>query len=275
MSSDTVAIVVPCYKAELNATEQIAYRRIWEVYGHVPIIMMAPPWLDTIGYVAEHPTLKVERFEFRTVRDYSQLLLQSHFYERFRAQRYILIYQLDCYILRDELGAWCERGYDYIGAPLFCDFEPVQPEGKLWRVGNGGFSLRNVESALKVLASRKRYQTPKQHWTTTRPSDTTVGKAKWGLEGFLKFTRFHNDVRWATLCNFHEDVFWSVDALHFLPEFKIPDLQTGLQFAFDYAPAYCYEQAGRRLPFACHAWPRYDLPFWQRFIPEAASLPVA
>lgn len=272
MSAQEVAIVVPCYKTQLSPSERISYRRIWEIYGHLPLIMMAPPDLDVSGFMAEHPTLKVERFAFRTVRDYSQLLLQADFYQRFSSYRYILIYQLDCYILRDELQSWCDQGYDYIGAPLFHDFEPPQPEGKLWRVGNGGFSLRNVQAALDVLASRRRYQTPRQHWSQSRPGPGIGQKTKWLVDGALKTTRFHNDVRWAVLCNFHEDVFWSVDAPHFLPGFKLPDLATGLRFAFDYAPAYCYEQAGKRLPFACHAWQRYDLPFWKHFIPEAAAL---
>jgi len=274
MSQNLVAIVVPCYKRELSATERIAYRRLWELYSHLPIVMMAPPWLDVSDYVAEHPSLKVERFEFLTVRDYSQLLLQSHFYERFRDFHYILIYQLDCYFLRDELLEWCQRGYDYIGSPLFHGYEPPQPEGKLWCVGNGGFSLRNVEAALKVLASRKRYLTPIQYWAQTPSEPGLFSKITRFFSGLLRLTRIHNDIRWATLSNFNEDIFWSINAPHFWPGFKLPDLKTGLQFAFDYAPAHCYEQAGHRLPFACHAWQRYDLPFWQKFIPEAATLPV-
>lgn len=265
----SVAIVIPCYKASRNACEQLAWRRIWELYGHLPIVLIAPPGLDASLFLAERPTLRIERFPFHTVREYSQLLLQREFYERFRAFDYILIHQLDAYLLRDELAAWCQRGFDYVGAPLFHGFEPAEPAGKLWRVGNGGFSLRRVEAAIKVLSSTRRYRSPGQHWAERPQSDASFARRlRWLGEGLLNVTRIHNDVRWATLSNFNEDIFWSVDAVHFWPEFRVPDIEMGLRFAFDYAPAYCYEQTGQQLPFGCHAWARYDPGFWRRFIPS-------
>jgi len=273
MHKDLVAIVVPCYKRELSPDERLSYRRIWSLYGHLPIILMVPEALDVSHFVAEQPSLRIERFSFRTLRDYSQLLLNPAFYARFQQYRFILIHQLDAYVLRDELAEWCERGYDYIGAPLFHDFEPAEPVGKLWRVGNGGFSLRNVEAALHVLNSRRRFLTPQQYWKQTGDPARFAAKLRRVLEALSKATRWHNDVRWATLCNFHEDVFWSVDAAHFWPRFKTADLKTGLQFAFDYAPAYCFEQNEGQLPFGCHAWPRYDAPFWRQYIPEMTASP--
>ena len=278
MSPKPVAIIVAFHKkrSEFDAVQLISYQRLWDLYGNgpIPIILAAPTWLDTTGYTDEHPGMRVERFDFRTYRDYNQLLLDPHFFERFQDYQYILIHDLDCYILRDELEEWCLKGYDFIGAPIFRDYEPAQPEGKLSHVGNGGLSLRNVRSALQVLGSRKRYLTPSQYWEQTPAQPGLFAKMQRFFNGLLRLTRIHNDIRWATLSNFHEDIFWSIDAAHFWPDFKVPNVETGLQFSFDYAPAYCYEQNGRRLPFGCHAWQRYDLPFWKTYIPEAADLPV-
>jgi hypothetical protein len=45
-------------------------------------------------------------------------MLSIDFYKRFRDYKFILIYQLDAYVFRDELEYWCEQDYDFIGAPL-------------------------------------------------------------------------------------------------------------------------------------------------------------
>lgn len=47
---------------------------------------------------------------------------------------------------------------------------------------------------------------------------------------------------------------------------KFPDLKTALQFSFDLDPKGSYQANQFQLPFACHAWQRYDLEFWRPFI---------
>ena len=39
-----------------------------------------------------------------------------------------------------------------------------------------------------------------------------------------------------------------------------------LEFSFELAPRYCFMMNGRRLPFGCHAWFRYDREFWEPFL---------
>ena len=56
----------------------------------------------------------------------------------------------------------------------------------------------------------------------------------------------------------NEDYFWSDEAVHFYPEFKVASFEDGLRFAFEVAPRLCLELNGGKLPFGCHAWPRYD-----------------
>jgi hypothetical protein len=59
------------------------------------------------------------------------------------------------------------------------------------------------------------------------------------------------------------DYFWSDEAVKYWPDFKIASVETGLKFAFEVAPRWCFERNGGRLPFGCHAWPRYDRAFWE------------
>ena len=118
--------------------------------------------------------MKEENFDdafFTDIHAYNTLMLSPEFYERFTAYRYILIAQLDTYIFRDELQAWCARGYDYVGAPWivrdiyrhplmrlcsaikkrYCE-ATGKPNSQVTgnKVGNGGLSLRKVESHLRV-----------------------------------------------------------------------------------------------------------------------------
>jgi hypothetical protein len=36
--------------------------------------------------------------------------LSASFYERFLDTKYILIYQLDAFVFKDELQEWCDKG---------------------------------------------------------------------------------------------------------------------------------------------------------------------
>lgn len=47
---------------------------------------------------------------------------------------------------------------------------------------------------------------------------------------------------------------------------RFPDLETALRFSFDLDPKGSYRENHFSLPFACHAWHRYDLEFWRPFM---------
>jgi hypothetical protein len=62
-------------------------------------------------------------------------------------------------------------------------------------------------------------------------------------------------------CN--NDYFWSFEAKEYLPEFKVASVEDGMRFAFEAAPRECFERVGRKLPFGCHAWAKFDRSFWE------------
>jgi hypothetical protein len=104
------------------------------------------------------PGFKIVHFDsscFSGITAYNRLLLSKHFYETFKDYEYILIYQLDCLVFSDQLKQWCDGGWDYVGAPWLENHkEKAEPGDQFWAVGNGGLSLRRIESFLRVLRSR-------------------------------------------------------------------------------------------------------------------------
>ncbi len=234
------------------------------------ICFIAPESLDLSAVM--NPGESVERFDdefFTGIAGYNRLLTSSLFYERFVECRHLLICQLDCLVFRDELDAWCGKGVDYIAAPWFRKFLDDPREG-LWRVGNGGFSLRNVQSHLRVLRKKilQSYIYPYQGWS---PWEPTEAKDELGL--YQKLTPWYRTwnpfARWTTIEEEllrhprNEDLFWALEAPKFDPSFRVSSAEEALPFAFEMAPRWCYEQNGMRLPFGCHAWARYDRGFWE------------
>jgi hypothetical protein len=70
----------------------------------------------------------------------------------------------------------------------------------------------------------------------------------------------------------NEDLFWSLEAPKFDASFRIATAEEALPFAFEMAPRWCFEKNGNKLPFACHAWARYDRDFWASVLKENGFL---
>jgi hypothetical protein len=232
---EEVAVMIPVYKPSLSPYELISLRRCVQVLGQRRLVLVGPEGLDLTAYRNEWRSFDTRVFEpkwFTSISAYSRLLLSPMLYEAFGASRFMLIYQLDAFVFRDELSAFCAEGFDYNGAPWIGDpwLESVRsllpPSMQDKCVGNGGLSLRHVEHSLRVL---------------------------------------HELRELATTWRGEEDLFWC----HYVPAysdaFKIADLSSALRFSFERSPAKCYELAGGKIPFGCHAWEKYDLDFWRPF----------
>ncbi len=64
----------------------------------------------------------------------------------------------------------------------------------------------------------------------------------------------------------HEDIFWAFEAPKMATNFRIPEPREALDFSFEMAPRYCFNVNSGRLPFGCHAWPKYDREFWETYL---------
>ena len=152
-----VVVAVPVYRAELSETEKSSFRQTTSVLGKKhSIVLFAPEGIDLTLYREIFPDFQVEYFPphcFGSIADYSRLLLSPDFYRRFSRYEWMLICQLDVWVLKDNLEYWCQQNYDYIGAPIPASWE-FYPGGKIYDiVGNGGFSLRRIASVIRVLES--------------------------------------------------------------------------------------------------------------------------
>ena len=271
--SQRAAVVVPMStRDELLPEEQISLLHLRRHLDNYDKYLVAPRRSDV-----EFPGFKTLKFAprfFGSVAAHNHLLMWRPFYESFQDYTYILIYHLDSLVFADHLQYWCEQGWDYIGAPwLPCDATPWVQEA---RVGNGGFTLMNVQSAINVLYERHR-QNPDTVWAdivTSRsaklaPVFKVMERISAAFPAWSSLARVVNYWRATQQPSFYgsnSDWFWSTESTRYLPSFRVASVQDGLRFAFEAAPRTCYEMNGRQLPFGCHAWMKFDPEFWKPYL---------
>lgn len=264
----SVAIVVPLSnRSTLTADEEISLRHLRHYLGGYDAYAVTPEGLDI-----EIPGLEPRPFDrsfFGSTAAHRRLMLSRGFYEAFRAYEYMLIYHLDALVFSDRLDEWCAAGYDYIGAPwLKSMFDPRLPvQAGLARAGNGGFSLRRVESFLRVLTS-DRYAVDPKTYAQKRYGNLPVRRkiATLPRRYALRLRALNNVRREVAGITYNEDFFWADRAVWFAPDFRVAPPEVALAFAFEAEPRACFEWNQRRLPFGCHAWPRYDRAFWEPYL---------
>lgn len=230
-----VAVVIPVYQRNLAESEQISLQQCQRVLGNYPICIVAPENLDTdfiATYIDHYTVIRFPDTYFLSPKTYNHLLVSEGFYQAFISFEYILIYQLDAYVFEDKLKDWCEKGYDYIGAPKLkkehlADKVSLLSEPILM---NGGLSLRNVKSILRYI----RYY------------------------GFFFNT-------WKA----NEDAMFSFAQRRAYPFrwlLKLPSWQEALAFSIEKNPQIGIQILGGELPFGCHAWEKYNPSFWRKYI---------
>lgn len=269
----TIATVVPLYKSKLSADEHVSidsfltHLKGYDFYAVVPQHMVN----GVEGLPSSFQYTSFPNRYFRNIDSYSKLLLSKEFYAAFLKYDYILIAQTDALVLSSDLQTWYEKDWDYIGAPWAKDFKTysgLEFEG----VGNGGFSLRNVSSALRVLNTKVSPLVdynfePKPRWWHWKRVKKVMLFLNW-------FRRFLPKISLESYLQKHyrggEDIFWGKYAKRFDPTFKVAPVEEALLFAFEADPAGSYQKTAGRLPFGCHAWARYDRNFWVRMglVPE-------
>jgi hypothetical protein len=266
---EKVTIVVPIYKSELNQLELSSLKQVISVLGHFPITFVTYPNLDVKAYKEICGQKKVDlsyfdkRF-FGNVWDYNKLLISKEFYTRFLSSEYILIYQLDAWVFRDELLEWCNKGYDYIGAPLYEGFGKAKEDSGFLGVGNGGLSLRKVKSYIKVLNSFAFIRSFKE----LKEKKYREGKTSkiQRIKLFLEYATANNTFHLFNDYDYNEDTFWGVIVSKKFKWFTVPDELTASRFSMELKAPFLYRTNKNTLPFGCHAWEKYHQDFWCEFI---------
>lgn len=261
-----VAVVVPLsFAPSFTAEERLSLRHLDRHLGRFDRFFVAPP-----GLAVDEPGFACLRFParyFGSAMAHRDLVVSPGFYAAFRDYRFILLYHLDALVFANELERWCDKGYDYIGAPWIPHPDAPYAGQAAYenKVGCGGFSLRRVEAFMRLLVSPVPAMTPGEYAKQQQPPKSTPERATNAIRRGLMHSSLLNNVRWelGRLPYLSEERFLANRAAHYLPEFNIAPVDEALRFAFECVPRHCFELNGRAMPFGCHAWQRYDRTFWE------------
>jgi len=280
MNKERCIIVVPVYKSSPSKAELASFNQLLKILGSHKICLITHKDLDVSTYLRQadghHITLQFEYFDkscFEGVKGYNRLCLSKDFYARFSAFEYMLIYQLDAWVFSDQLDTWCDKGYDYIGAPYSLVKTNFDIGFSYHWLGtrNGGFSLRKISYCLKLTSLKHRYLpyiTPKglliKEWQFLKYHNNPLWKkvGRVGLDIFSqvipKSFGYRNNRGYFLQGNENEDYYFSCDAQHAWGiTSNLPDWKEAARFSFEFHPDYLYHAIGDKLPFGCHAFEKY------------------
>lgn len=236
-----LVIVVPVYKEGLNPLEQFSVDYLLQKVPGRQIVFVGPKGLNRNYYSDRYRDIPFQPFEdrfFASIIGYNHLLLDPAFYRSFSEYDYMLIYQTDALIFRDDLDLWMARGFDYIGAPWPSGVEINLAVGRFAvgsgvnlkpYVGNGGFSLRSIPKSIEVL---KEFDDIREYWVK---------------------------------CGSSEDLFFAFMGM-LSESFAIPNQMIASRFALELDADKYYQMNGSEVPTGCHAWCKHDLEFWKKII---------
>ncbi|MCA9324585.1 hypothetical protein KDA23_00755 [Candidatus Saccharibacteria bacterium] len=246
----------------MSAAEEFSLRHSLEVLSAYDFFVICPSELLNYAsrirrdYLASFHIQTFPSKYFSSVKGYNGLLMSKEFYRQFERYEYILIVQTDALVFADQLEEWCDRDYSYIGAPWFEGHTRPKKPLSFAGVGNGGFSLRKVSDAIRVLESSL-FGAPEN------------GRVRLGIEEKFRLSSLilhcialSSSPPFVTL-EVNEDIYWGAVAPLRHNWFVVPPAEAAVDFAFEVAPEYMFELNGERLPFGCHAWERYNPEFWR------------
>lgn len=259
MNSSTV-VVIPIYRIP-TASETFSLQQCVKVLGgKYTLCLVHPEHLDVSSLLHTYEQLTSKALSdthFTSLGQYNAMMLSTWFYRLFESYEYMLVYQLDAFIFRDELQSWVEKGYDWIGAPWLPNHKFFQytvgdairwirkilrPAGTTpkvthaqlyYNVGNGGFCLRKIS---KMIAVTEQYK-------------DLIDRIEFGDRTSM------------------EDVFLAVYLKH-RSGLRTPHWREAIRFAFESNFEHCHKLNKGILPMGCHGWskPHNYQRFWHKFI---------
>lgn len=262
MRKKDIVVVVPVYCSCLSEDEYMALEQCVSILSEYSIVIIKPEDLDVAHIIYRYPLIKVVDFPkqcFTSLRAYNKLVLDKNFYLRFQEYQYMLIYQLDAYVFKDELLLWANKGYDYIGAPwlplqrsklkcwgrikirlkyaIYTIFDDDRRKIDMYynyQVGNGGFSLRKINKMIEI---------------------THFYKEK--IDSYLDDNKPF----------YPEDLFLLLELDSRKCRLRKPGFKEALKFSIEENPAWGYHYNHGVLPFGCHDWNHADYSaFWTPII---------
>jgi len=283
------AVCIPIHTSKLNKYEIISIRsHVYKLKDHDIFILIPESKKDRIVSVLKKNQISPDTYKIHQVRDiylshsdnYQILMLSPKFYNFYKSYTHILIAQMDAYTFSDQLISWCEKKWDYIGAPLF--FNGHNWSNDFWYGeggGVGGFSLRSIKKTLEVL---------NQNPTIYKFDDFILQTKYYNFKGkfilFLKYIatkvlrkdKLRKSFITSTLDKnlrrlyiyINEDLCYSYYLPKYLSSFKVADFDDSIKFSIDGHVNESLEILDFVLPFGAHAWftNQENLIAWDKYI---------
>jgi hypothetical protein len=263
-------IIIPVHNEILTDDEMISFRQCISILSNHDICIVCSESLDVSNYLKIYDKIKIARFHisfFSSVKGYNKLKKSRLFYNYFLTYDYLLTYELDSFVFRDELLYWCNKKYDYLGAPFHEGENNPILGASIVGVGNSGFSLRHIFNCHEILSKlepyfnlfriyyfcRFHYIIPEKFWI----------KLLFGKCSKDMINKFSILIQYSFV---NEDLYWSqIIPIYF--KFNISSVQDATKFSFETLPEQLFRNNQSILPFGCHAWRRYNqYNFWDKFI---------
>jgi hypothetical protein len=267
MNKKEICVVIPIYKESLNDFEIQSVEQCIKVLSDYSIHFVYPRGLNIDFYKEKFKEIEkftyFDKHYFDDLAGYNKLMLRYDFYKAFDKYKYMLLHQTDSYVFRDALLDWANKDYDYIGGIWFEKYVGNPFSGaKLWYAGNGGLSLRKIESIMRLLVSKKPLLNISQLIIENKKLYKNGRISFFKAMLMLPFNVFgykNNHSYRAKTHILNEDVFY-IESYSKYKALNIPNVEDAISFSWDRCPAYLFEKL-KQLPFACHAWYRDDLPY--------------
>ncbi|MHA4738451.1 DUF5672 family protein [Dyadobacter sp. MSC1_007] len=170
---ELVSVIIPILDPQINPTEEKLLQHALEMLSGYPIIFTTYEHAD-LSIVKEHSeNIDVVTFPkrfFESRQHFGKLLLMEDFYDRFNWCDFLLIHELNSWVIKDELHYWCKQGYDYIkSGPVFpssmAPYSTVkrlmglsEPEKRVYGEGytDNGLYLCRIERMTATLKGKKK-----------------------------------------------------------------------------------------------------------------------
>lgn len=257
-----IVVVIPVYKSKLTKFEIISFTQCCKVLKAYEIFLVAPKNLDVSVYQTIKKHLKIKYISpkwMQSIEMYNKLKLSKYFYGLFSDYKFLLTYELDAFVFKDDLDYWVKKNIDYIGAPWFKGY--ANPENEFLGVGNSGFSLRNINTFKKVL--NKTLIKDEMKFLIFRNNKFVFNFIYWVNRLMVYFGENYTIQNSKHL---NEDAFVSQVIVKKYSNFKLASIEDAYKFSFEVKPEYLYKLNNNQLPTGCHAWWKYNLKFWKPII---------
>ncbi len=252
-------IVIPIHKLDLSEFEMVSLLRVQDIFKEHEIVVLCPNYLIKQDFYGLKK-IGISSYWFKSLNRYNKLKKSKYFFSKFSNYDFVLTYELDAYVFRDELQLWCSKGYDYIGAPWFEGFTEADSNSRIIGVGNSGFSLRKTTLKDKI----NEYIQPPKIYFSRNVFLKMIGVLIVYLFQFLGKINLNNSV--FLFNNDPEDIFFGYRLKEKGIKMNIAPISEAIKFSFEINPKVLLEMNNNILPFGCHAWWKYDLDFWKNHI---------